>query len=102
VSFWYPATDGRTDQHRRTIDAYQSELSDMLSVPVRAESLQTDGGQPSLPDLLVRRGTTDRLRATLCDDRPAVPSPGCTSGTGYPHEARQPRLSRRLLERIAF
>ncbi len=102
VSLWYPADPGSTDQHRRTIEDYQSELSGMLSVPVRAESVRTDGGRPSRPDLLVRRGADHRLRNALLDDRPAFPSPGCTTVTVYPHESRRPRFTRRLLERIAF
>ena len=102
ISLWYPAGPGSTDQRRRTMDDYRAELSGMLSVPVRADSLRTDGGQPSRPDLLVRRGADDRLRNALFDERPVFPSPGCTTVTVYPHESRRPRLSRRLLERLTF
>ena len=102
VVLWYPTDRGGTDQRRRTIGEYQSELSELLSVPVRAESVRTDGGRPSRPDLLVRRGADDRLRAALFDDRPVVPSPGCTTVTVYPHGSRRPRLVRRLLERVTF
>jgi len=102
ISLWYPAGPGSTDQRRRTMDDYRAELSGMLSVPVRADSLRTDGGQPSRPDLLVRRGADDRLRNALFDERPVFPSPGCTTVTVYPHESRRPRLARRLLERLTF
>jgi len=102
VSLWSPSGDGDTDQHRRTVGEYQSELSAMLSVPVRAESALTDGGQPSRPDLLVRRGTDGGLRSALLDDRPVLSSPGCTTVTVHPHESRRPPLTRRLLERITF
>lgn len=102
IFLWYPANHGSTDQHRRTINEYQSELAAMLSVPVSDEPFRTDGGQPSQPDLLVRRGADDRLRAALFNDRPVVPSPGCTTVTVYPHESRRPRVMRRLLERITF
>jgi amino acid transporter/nucleotide-binding universal stress UspA family protein len=102
VSLWYPADPGSTDQHRRTREDYQSELSGMLSVPVRAEPARTDGGRPSRPDLLVRRGADDGLRDVLFDDRPAFPSPGCTTVTVYPHGSRRPGVVHRLLERITF
>ena len=102
ISLWYPADRGSTDQRRHTIDEYQSELSKMLSVPVSAESVRTDGGQPSWPDLLVRRGADDRLRNALFDGHPVFPNPGCTTVTVYPHESRRPRFGRRLLERFTF
>ncbi|MFC6838135.1 amino acid permease [Halomarina ordinaria] len=102
VSLWYPADRESTDQRRRTIDEYQAELSALLSVPVRTEAVRTDGGQPSRPDLLVRRGADDRLRDAVFDDRPVFPSPGCTVVTVYPHESRRPRFVRRLLERVTF
>jgi amino acid transporter/nucleotide-binding universal stress UspA family protein len=101
VSLWYPPGE-RTDQQRRTIEDYRLELSDLLDVPVEATALRTDGGQPSKPDLLVRRGTGSGLRDSLFDDRPVVPNPGCTTVTVYPHGSRQPPLSRRLLERVTF
>jgi len=101
VSMWYPA-DGRTaDTHRQTVEDYRSELSSLLSVPVHAESMLTDGGQPSQPDLLVRRGTDDSLGG-LFDERPAFPSPGCTTVTVYPHGSRRTGFPRRLLERLTF
>jgi hypothetical protein len=102
LSLWYPAGDGRNEKHERTIDDYQSELSALLTVPVNAESVRADGGQRSQPDLLVRRGADDRLRAALFDDRPSFPSPGCTTVTVYPHSSARPSLRRRLLERLTF
>jgi amino acid transporter len=102
ISLWYPHARNGTDQHRRTVEAYQSELSELLSVSVHAESIRADGGRPSNPDVVVRRGTDRRLRAALFDDRPVFPSPGCTTITVYPHGSGRPRLTRRLLERLAF
>jgi amino acid transporter/nucleotide-binding universal stress UspA family protein len=100
VSLWYPAGE-RTDQQQRTIEDYRLELSDLLEVPVEATARRADGGQPSRPDLLIRRGTGSGLHS-LFDDRPVVPSPGCSTVTVYPHASRQPPLSRRLLERLTF
>jgi amino acid transporter/nucleotide-binding universal stress UspA family protein len=102
VSLWYPADDRDSDQYRRTIADYQSELSELLSVPVHAASVRTDGGQPFQPDLLVRRGSVDSVQDALFDDSPAFPNPGCTTVTVYPHESRQPPFTRRLLERLTF
>ncbi|ATW87445.1 amino acid transporter [Halohasta litchfieldiae] len=102
ISLWYPAGNANTDQYTQTIDDYQSELSELLSVPVTAEPIRTDGGQTQRPDLLVRRGSDHRLRDALFDDRPTVPSPGCTAVTVYPHESQRPPLVRRLLERVLF
>ena len=102
VSLWYPVNESTADSQRETVAAYQSELSEMLSVPVHTESLRTDGGQPSQPDLLVRRGVDDSLRGALLDTRPTFPSPGCTTVTVYPHDTRQPGFPRRLLERLTF
>lgn len=102
VSLWYPAESEQTDQHQQRVDDFQAELSELLSVPVTAEPVRTDGGQPQRPDFLVRRGPDHRLRTVLFDDRPAIPSPGCTSVTVYPHESRRPSFLRRLLERIVF
>ena len=100
VSLWHPGNG--TDEHRRTIDDYQTELSSMLSVPVRSEAFRTDGGAPPQPDLLVRRGADHRIRNAVLDDGPTVPNPGCTTITAYPHESRRPGLGRRLLERLTF
>jgi amino acid transporter/nucleotide-binding universal stress UspA family protein len=102
VSLWYPANRDGTDQRQRTVGDYQSDLSETLSVPVRAESLRTDGGRLPHADLLVRRGADHGLRSALFDDRPEVPSPGCTTVTVYPRESRRRGLLRRLLERLVF
>ncbi|MDS0283357.1 amino acid permease [Haloarcula onubensis] len=102
IALWYPVDGAGPDTHRETLATYQDELSAMLSVPVRSESLRTDGGQPSRPDLLVRRGADDSVRGALLDPRPTVPNPGCTTVTVYPHESGRPPLARRLLERLTF
>ncbi len=102
VSLWYPADGDSTDQYRRTVSDYESELSEILSVPVGAESVRTDGGRLPRPDLLVRRGADHRLRNALFDDRPAFPSPGCTTVTVYPRESSRPGFVRRLLETFLF
>jgi nucleotide-binding universal stress UspA family protein len=100
ISMWHPGIG--TAEQQQTVDDYQSELSAMLSVPVRSEPFRTDGGAPPRPDLLVRRGADDRVRNALLDDGPTVPNPGCTTITVYPHESRRPSLGRRLLERLTF
>ena len=102
VSLWYPTDSERTEQYERTMGDYETELADLLSVPVTAEPLRADGGDHAPPELLVRRGPDHRLRTVLFDDRPALPSPGCTTITVYPHESRRPPLVRRLLERLVF
>ena len=101
VTLWHPSDRPGTDQYERTIDDYQSELSGLLSVPVRTESIRTDGGQPSIPDVLIRRGEVSRV-GSVGDDGPLFPSPGCMAITAYPHESRRPSLGRRLLERLTF
>jgi len=102
ISLWYPADHTEADQYEQTIDDYQTELSEMLPVPVYTEIVKPDGGQPSATDVVVRRGKDVRLRSVLVDDNPVFPSPGCTTITVYPHASRQPRLWRRLLERYTF
>ncbi|MDT3437320.1 universal stress protein [Haloarcula sp. 1CSR25-25] len=102
ISLWYPVSDKKADTQRETVSEYQAELSKMLSVPVHSESLRTDGGQPSQPDLLVRRGVDDSLRGALFDVRPTFPNPGCTTVTIYSHDSRQPGFIRRLFERLTF
>jgi amino acid transporter len=102
LSLWYPEDATGSDEGARTIDDYQAELSQLLSVPVSAETVRTDGGRRPSPDLLVRRGSSDAVRDALFDDRPAFPSPGCTTVTVYPHESRRPGFVRRFLERATF
>ena len=100
ISLWYPA-ESDAARGRNAVDDYRSELSEMLTVPTRAEAVVTDGGRPPQPDLLVRRGADHRLRSALFDDRPTFPTPGCTTLTVYPRAARRPALPRRVLERVA-
>jgi amino acid transporter len=102
VSLWYPGGRNETEQYTQTIDDYQTELSEMLAVPVQAESIQFDGGQPSDPDMVVRQGTDERLQSILFDESPAFPNPGCTTITVHSHTSRQPRFTRQLLERLTF
>ena len=100
VSLWYSAGRDNTEQFRETINEYQAELSEILSVPVRAEP--ETGSQPPGPDILVRSGPDKRLRSALLDNRPAYPSITCTAVTIYPHVSQRPELARRLLERLTF
>jgi amino acid transporter len=102
ISLWYPPGGDRADRHRQTIDDYQAELSALLSVPVRSEPLQTDGGQIRQPGLVVRGGPDHRLRTALLDRRPVVPTPGCTTVTVYPRATRRTPVVRHLLERFVF
>jgi amino acid transporter len=101
LSLWHVADDD-SDYHRRPMGEYQSGLSELLSVPVHAESLRADGGGRYRPDLLIRRGVDDRLRTAVFDDGPTVPNPGCTTITVYPTSSGRPPLGRRLLERVVF
>jgi amino acid transporter len=102
VSLWYPAERVESDRHERTVTDYQSELSALLSASVRVEPIRADGGQPSDPDVVVRCGSDAGVHSLLLDDRPVLPSPGCTTITVYPHESRRPRFARRLVERLTF
>ncbi len=92
LSLWYPADVDGSDPHAATIDDSRSELASILSIPVSTESIRTGGGRLSSPDVVVRRGSDDRLRDVVLDDRPVVPSPGCTAVTAYLHEPRHRRL----------
>jgi hypothetical protein len=102
VVLWHPAEAAGTEKRRNTIDEYQAELSELLSVPVSAEAVGGGGATSERPDLLVRRGATDSVRDALFEDRPAVPSPGCTTVTVYSGDADQPGFVRRLAERLTF
>ncbi|ERH01297.1 MAG: hypothetical protein J07HN6_02932 [Halonotius sp. J07HN6] len=102
LSLWYPAQKGGDDEYAQTMDDYKSELASVLSVPVVAEPIRADGGQQSSPEVLIRRGPDHRPRTVLFDDRPTVPTPGCTTLTVYPHESRRPGLGRQLIERFVF
>ena len=102
LSLRYPTETGGSSPQVATMDDYRTELAELLSVPVTADPVRPDGGQLSSPDLVVRRGADDRLRDVVFDDRPLVPSPGCTTITVYPHESRQRGFVHRLLERLTF
>jgi len=102
ISLWYPAEETETDRGGRTVENYQSELAEMLSVPVSPESVRADGGQPSTPSVVVRRGSDRRLRVTRSGDGPMFPRPGCTTITTYPHGSKRPWFGRRLVERLTF
>ncbi|ELZ98111.1 transporter [Haloferax mucosum ATCC BAA-1512] len=102
VSLWHWTGRRGTDQYERTLDDYEAKLAEMLSVPVGSETIRADGGPPADPDVVVRRGTDGTLQSLLFDDRPALPSPGCTTITVYPHKSRQPGFARRLVEYITF
>jgi amino acid transporter len=102
LSLWYPAGRTETEQYTRTMDDYQADLSEVLSVPVHAEPIRFDGGQPSAPDIVVRRGTTAGARSVLSDKGPVFPSPGCTAVTVYSHESRPTGLAHRLFKRLTF
>ncbi len=101
ISLWFASERSAGDGRRRALDEYRSELSAMLSAPVRSAQTRADGGQPD-PDVVVRRGTDQRLRTALFDDRPPVPGPGCTTITVYPRESRRSSFVRRLLEQATF
>jgi amino acid transporter len=102
VSLWYSAGQNETDEYERTIQDYQAELSGLLSVPVRTERVRSDGGQPPIPDVVVRRGTHDTRRRSLVSTTPVLPTSGCTTIAVYPHSSRRSKFGRRLLERLTF
>ena len=102
ISLWYPNESGSTDRQQQTIGEYQEELSQLLSVPVDASAIRTDGGWVDAPDLLVRAGADPRARAAMLDDRPALPSPNCTTVTVYSKKSRRPGVLRRMIERSTF
>jgi nucleotide-binding universal stress UspA family protein len=100
LSLWYPQRASRTEKHEQQVEASQADLSSVLSVPVRTTPVVTDGGRRSRPEVLVRRGTDDRLRGLVAGSQRPVPQPGCTTVTVYPHESRRSSLARRCLERV--
>jgi amino acid transporter len=102
ISLWGSTDGDATDKHSQTMDDYESELAETVSVPVLSKSVRTDGGQLPRPDLVVRRGADHQIRTALFDDRPSFAHPGCTTVTVYPRESDQPGFLRRVLERILF
>jgi len=102
ISLWYPTTDGGPAQDDPDSEDYQTELAEMLAVPVRAASVWANGGQSAQPDLVVRRGVGDSVRDALVEDGPVVPNPGCTTITVYPHQSRKPGFWRRIVEKVTF
>jgi amino acid transporter len=101
ITLWTPAVPADADRSAFAAGDRHAELSERLSVPVRAEATRTDGGRPPRPDVSVRQATDARLRDALSGSRPAVPGPRCTTVTVYPHESRRPGFARRLLGRLA-
>ncbi|MFB6280803.1 MAG: amino acid permease [Haloferacaceae archaeon] len=101
VTLWQPSRAAGAERDR-TVDDYQSELADLLSVPVRAEPVRPDGGRNRPPDVLIKRGPDHRLRSVLTDEDVPVPNLGCTTVVVHPHESRRTPLARRLLERLVF
>ncbi len=102
LSLWYPTDRKTTDQYERTVADYQAAISELVAAPVHTQRVRADGGQPSVPDLLVRRGADETLRSVLFDGGPTFPTPGCTTVTVYTHESRHPPLARRLFEYVTF
>ncbi|WP_256296369.1 amino acid permease [Haloarchaeobius salinus] len=102
ISLWYPVDRDSPEQYRETVEAYQAELSGMLSVPVESTPVRTDGGMGDDPDVVVRRGADHRLRSGLLDRGRTFPRPRCTTVTVYPKESERPGFLRRLLERLVF
>jgi amino acid transporter len=97
---WRPA--GGSEHYEQAMEAYESELSTLLSVPVQTAQAHPDGGHLRYPDLVVRVGRTDRLRGTLDSSPPLLPSPGCTTVTVYPHHSRRGGILQRILDRLTL
>lgn len=102
ISLWFSSDREESEHYQRTMEDYQTELSEMLDVPVIARTVQTNGGWPFQPDLLVRRGAIGGVLDAVFDSRPVYPAPGCTTVTVYPHESERPSFLRLFLERITF
>jgi nucleotide-binding universal stress UspA family protein len=101
VFLWYPTGDGDAEQRKRTIETYQDEIADLLSVPVRPHSSVTSDPKDSVPDVRVRRGADPRIRGALFDEQ-VVPPSDCTEISVHVHESEQPSFLRRLIERSIF
>jgi amino acid transporter/nucleotide-binding universal stress UspA family protein len=102
VTLWHPPDAAASEELDRTMGDYQSELDDLLSVPVGSETVRPDGGRAQPPDVLIQRGADHRLRSAFVDDDPPIPNLDCTTVTVYPRDSRRPPLARRLLERLVF
>jgi len=101
VFLWYPTGDGDAEQRRLTIETYQDELADLLSVPVRTGGEVTSDPEDAVPDVRVRRGADPRIRGALFDEQ-VVPPADCTEISVHVHESGQPSFVRRLVERSIF
>ncbi|MDZ7689436.1 MAG: amino acid permease [Halobacteriales archaeon] len=101
VFLWYPTGDGDAEQRRRTIETYQDELADLLSVPVSTDSATTSDPEGGEPDVRVRRGADPRVRGAVFDEQ-VVPPSDCTEISVHVHESEQPSFLRRLVERSIF
>jgi amino acid transporter len=95
LSLWYPAE--RAD----SLEKHRTELSEMLDVPVRTESIRSDRRLPET-DLLIRRGPDHRVRGALFETDDRFVGARGTTVTVYPRESRRPPLFRRLLERFVL
>lgn len=103
ISLWKSDTQNQTEKYKNTIDDYQSELSDILSVPINIELIRNKGkNHTSNPDILIRHGNNEKLRKIFSDDKYIFPNIGCTTITVYPHKSRKPQFINRLLEHLTF
>ncbi|KAB1190495.1 amino acid permease [Haloferax sp. MBLA0076] len=96
-----PDEPDETDQWE-AITEYRTDLAAVLSVPVRTETLFTDGGRRIHPDVVVQPSPDRRIRAALLRTVSSTPSHSCTTLTVYSHASRRPSVGERLLERLAF
>jgi Amino acid transporters len=102
ISLWYPADRNKTEKQRQATDDYRIALSEMLSVSVRTASPRADGGRPSNPDVVVRRGSVERFQTIFSDNTLIFPRPRCTTITVYAHDLNQSSVLRWLCERLTF
>ncbi len=98
VTLWFPLDD-QPDKRQQTIQSYQDELADMLSVPVHTHDPRAEGA-PLDPDVLIRSGVQTRIRGGRGGYSPTVPD--CTEITVYPRDSRRPGFLRRVVERLVF
>ena len=102
ISLWYPADRNKTEKQRQATDDYRIALSEMLSVSVRTASPRADGGRPSNPDVVVRRGSVERFQTIFSDNTLIFPRPRCTTITVYAYDLNQSSVLRWLCERLTF